>query len=257
MRVRPVLLTVVTLLVLVYVGVCVALFALQRSLIYFPQPASAVAGTKAIALSIADANVQVTVRESLGTKALVYFGGNGEDVNRSLGNLAVAFPDRSIYLMHYRGYGGSTGKPSELALVADALSLFDEVHAQHDDVIAIGRSLGSGVAIQLASQRAVSRLVLVTPYDSVLNLAAKQFPYFPVRWLLIDKFESWRYAAAVTAPTLVIAAEHDETIPRASTEALVAHFQGGVATLKVVAGAGHNSISAGPEYARMLAEADL
>ena len=101
---------------------------------------------------------------------------------------------------------------------------------------------------------AFPRLVLVTPYDSVLNLASAQFPYFPVRWLLLDKFESWRYAPAVTAPTLIIAAEDDEVIPRASTEALVAHFQGGVATLKVVAGASHNSIS-GPEYARMLAEA--
>jgi hypothetical protein len=251
---KRIAMTMVATLVLVYVGLCAALFFLQRSLMYFPQPASAVAGTKSMVLSIDDVNVQVTVRASDGTKALLYFGGNGEDVNWSLGDLAVAFPDRSIYLMHYRSYGGSTGKPSERALVADALSLFDEVHQHHDDVVVVGRSLGSGVAIQLASQRAVSRLVLVTPYDSVLNLAVRQFPYFPVRWLLLDKFESWRYAPAVTAPTLIIAAGDDEVIPRASTEALAAHFQAGVATLNVVAGAGHNSIS-GPEYARMLAEA--
>ncbi len=256
MHSRRVFLTVVTLLVLVYAGVCVALFVFQRSLIYFPQPASAVAGTTSMALSIDDANVQVTVRESAGTKALLYFGGNGEDVNGSLGNLAAAFRDRSIYLMHYRGYGGSTGKPSERALVADALALFDEVHAQHDDVVVVGTSLGSGVAIQLASQRPVSRLVLVTPYDSILNIASGRFPYFPVRWLLLDTFESWRYAAAVSAPTLIMAAENDESIPRASTEALAARFKAGVATLKVVAGAGHNSISASPEYARMLADVE-
>jgi pimeloyl-ACP methyl ester carboxylesterase len=206
-------------------------------------------------LPIDDVDVHVTVRASEGTMALLYFGGNAEDVNSSLGDLAAAFPDRAIYLMHYRGYGGSSGKPSERALVADALSLFDKVRAEHDDVIAVGRSLGSGVAIQLASQRPVSRLVLVTPYDSILNLASRQFPYFPVRWLLLDKFESWRYSAAITAPTLVIAAEDDEVIPQASTQALVAHFPAGVATLKVVAGAGHNTISASPEYARMLAEA--
>ena len=247
--------TVVTILVVVYAGLCVALFVFQRSLLYFPRPASAVAGTRSMVLSIDDVGVQVTVRESEGTKALLYFGGNGEDANGSLGSLAAAFRDRSIYLMHYRGYGGSTGKPSERALVADALSLFDEVRTEHDDVVVVGASLGSGVAIQLASQRPVSRLVLVTPYDSILNIASRQFPYFPVRWLLLDKFESWRYAAAVTAPTLVIAAEDDEVIPRASTQALVAHFQAGVATLKVVAGAGHNTISASPEYSRMLAEA--
>jgi hypothetical protein len=251
---KRIAMTVVTTLVLVYVGLCVALFVLQRSLMYFPQPAAAVAGTKSLVLRIDDVNVQVTVRAAEGTKALLYFGGNGEDVNSSLGDLVAAFPDRSIYLMHYRGYGGSTGKPTEPALVADALSLFDEVRAQHDDVVAVGRSLGSGVAIQLASQRPVSRLVLVTPYDSVLNVASSRFRYFPVRWLLLDKFESWRYAAAVTAPTLIIAAEDDESIPRASTEALVAHFRGGVATLKVVAGADHNSISESAEYTRLLAE---
>src|SRR5947207_12737433 len=120
---------VVTTLVLVYVGLCAALFVLQRSLLYFPQPASAAAGTKSMVLPIDDVDVQVTVLAAEGTRALLYFGGNGEDTNSSLGDLAAAFPDRSIYLMHYRGYGGSTGKPSERALVADALVLFDEVHA--------------------------------------------------------------------------------------------------------------------------------
>jgi hypothetical protein len=247
--------TVATTLVLVYVGLCVALFVLQRSLIYQPRPASAVAGTDTVVLSVDDVDVRVTVRVSEGTKALLYFGGNAEDVNGSLSVLAAAFQDRSIYLMHYRGYGGSTGKPSERALVADALSLFDEVRAQHDDVVVVGASLGSGVAIQLASQRPVSRLLLVTPYDSILNIASRQFPYFPVRWMLLDKFESWRYAAAIAVPTLIIAAERDEVVPRASTEALVAHFKAGVATLKIVAGAGHNSIVESAEYKRLLAEA--
>jgi pimeloyl-ACP methyl ester carboxylesterase len=248
-------LAVITTLVVVYGGLCVALFVLQRSLLYQPRPASAVAGADTVTLQVDDAGVQVTVRVAEGTKALLYFGGNAEDVNGSLGHLAAAFPDRSIYLMHYRGYGGSTGKPSERALVADALSLFDKVHAEHDDVLAVGASLGSGVAIQLASRRPISRLVLVTPYDSILNIASRQFPYFPVRWLLIDKFESWRYAAAIAVPTLIIAAERDEVVPRASTEALVAHFKAGVATLKIVAGVGHNSIAGSAEYARLLAEA--
>lgn len=251
---RRVLLAIITTLVLVYGGLCVALFVLQRSLIYQPRPVSAVAGTDTLVLQVDDVDVRVTVRASEGTKALLYFGGNAEDVNWSLGSLAAAFPNRSIYLMRYRGYGGSTGKPSERALVADALSLFDKVRAEHDDVVVVGASLGSGVAIQLASERPVSRLVLVTPYDSILNIAARQFPYFPVRWLLLDKFESWRSAAAIAVPTLIIVAERDEVIPRASTEALVAHFKTGVATVKIVAGVGHNSIAGSAEYARLLSE---
>ncbi len=146
-----------------------------------------------------------------------------------------------------RSYGGSTGKPSEAALTADALALFDRVHADHPHIVVIGRSLGSGIAIHLASVRPAERLVLVSPYDSLLDLAADQFPFFPVRWLLIDKFESWRYAADVTAPTLLIAAEQDEVIPRASTEALYRRFRSSLATLQVVRTADHNSISESPQ----------
>jgi pimeloyl-ACP methyl ester carboxylesterase len=235
-----------------YVAACAALFLFQRSLIYFPQPRSPYAGAGTLILPADGADVLVTVRERSGPSALVYFGGNAEDVSQSLAPLAEAFPDRSLYLMHYRGYGGSSGTPSETALVADALQLFDRVHAQHADIVVIGRSLGSGVAVQLAGRRPAERLVLVTPYDSLQELAARQFPYVPVRWLLRDKFESGKYAGRITAPTLLIAAENDEVIPRASTDALRARFAPGVAALQVVAGADHNTISSSPAYPGLL-----
>jgi uncharacterized protein len=182
----------------------------------------------------------------------IYFGGNAEDVSRSLPTLDQTFPDRSIYAMNYRGYGGSTGKPSEAALITDALALFDHVHMDHRNIIVVGRSLGSGVAVHLASERPVERLVLVTPYDSILNIAASQFPYFPVRWLLQDKFESWRYAPKVTAPTRLIAAEYDEVIPLASTRALVECFPASLAALTVIPAVGHNTISESPKYVALL-----
>nr|WP_319588188.1 alpha/beta hydrolase [uncultured Desulfobulbus sp.] len=194
----------------------------------------------------------ITTRPHSGPDALLYFGGNAEDVSSSLPSLAQAFPDHALYLPHYRGYGGSSGKPSETALFADALALFDKAKNEHSKIVVIGRSLGSGVAVYLASQRPVARLVLVTPYDSIQGLATRQFPYLPVHWLLLDKFESGKYAPKVTAPTLVIAAEHDEVIPRASTEALCTRFSGGVAALKVVGGTGHNTISESPAYIALM-----
>lgn len=238
--------------IVVYLAFCALIFASQRSMIYYPQPPSPANGASNFTLQTDGAQVQITVMPRKGPDAVVYFGGNAEDVNFSLPELATAFPERAIYLMHYRGYGGSTGKPSEEALVADALALFDRVSTEHPNVEVIGRSLGSGVAVHLASMRPVARLILVTPYDSLVELAAKQFPYFPIRWLLLDKFESWRYAAQVTAPTLIIAAERDEVIPGTNTEALYARFHAGVATLRVVAGAGHNTISESSEYAPLL-----
>jgi pimeloyl-ACP methyl ester carboxylesterase len=238
--------------ILVYLALCALLFLFQRSMIYFPQPPSPASGASIFTLQTEGAQVQITAMQRNGTDAVIYFGGNAEDVNFGLPELAAAFPKHDIYLMHYRGYGGSTGKPSEDALVADALALFDRVSTEHADVVLIGRSLGSGIAVHLASMRPVSRLILVTPYDSLVDLAAGQFPYFPVRWLMLDKFESWRYAVQVTAPTLIVAAEHDEVIPRASTEALYARFHPGIATLRVVAGASHNTISERPEYVPLL-----
>ncbi|MNG18963.1 Alpha/beta hydrolase family protein [compost metagenome] len=106
--------------------------------------------------------------------------------------------------------------------------------------------------MHLASTRPVTRLVLVTPYNSLQELAERQFPYFPVSWLMRDKFESWRYAAKVSAPTLLVAAEHDEVIPAASSQALLSHFPKGVATLAVVRGAGHNTISDSSSYIPLL-----
>lgn len=244
--------TIAAMLLAAYAGLCALLYFSQRSMIYFPQPRAEVAGAATMALPTGAGDVLVTVRHRSGPDALVYFGGNAEDVTYKLPGLASAFPDHAIYLMHYRGYGGSAGAPGEAALFADALALFDKVRGRHENVTAIGRSLGSGVAVHLASVRPVSRLVLVTPYNSIQELAAQQFPYVPVRWLLKDRYESWKYAQQVTAPTLLVMAEPDEVIPRASTEALYRHFRTGVATLKVVAGTGHNTISGNPRYWALL-----
>jgi uncharacterized protein len=232
---------------LIYAALCLALYLGQRSFIYFPQSKSA-GDSPTLALNVDGERVLVSTLPRQGSGAVIYFGGNAEDVSRSLHTMAEAFPDRSVYALNYRGYGGSTGKPTEAALIADALVLFDRVQADHPHITVIGRSLGSGIAIHIASERPVERLVLVTPYDSLVTIAASQFRYFPLTWLMLDKFESWRYAPKVTAPTKLVAAENDEVIPLASTEALLKQLPKSLATLRVIPGVGHNSISESPEY---------
>jgi pimeloyl-ACP methyl ester carboxylesterase len=239
---------------IVYLALCVALFFLQRSFIYFPQHVPSAPGENTVTVQVPDAELKVTTRPLAGTRALLYFGGNAEDVSANLLLLANAFPDRALYLPYYRGYGGSSGKPSEEALYSDALALFDQIRVTHPDVVVIGRSLGSGIAVRLASVRPVTRLVLVTPFDSLQELAAQQFPFFPVRWLLLDKFESWRYAPQVSAPTVLVVAEHDEIMPRENAERLLSHFSEGVAAFRLIPGVGHNSISASPAYVPALKE---
>jgi pimeloyl-ACP methyl ester carboxylesterase len=193
------------------------------------------------------------VRPRPGPRALIYFGGNADNVAPALPLLARSFPDRAIYLMHYRGYGGSTGTPTEAALHADARALFDQVHAAHPDVLVIGRSLGSGVAVRLASERPVSQLLLVTPYDSIAGLAEALFPWLPVSWIMMDKFDSGRWAPRIQAPTTVLLAETDRTVPHWSTERLLRRFAPGVLrATRTIPGANHGNIIDTPGYAQAL-----
>jgi pimeloyl-ACP methyl ester carboxylesterase len=235
-----------------YTAACLFLFLQQRSFLYFPPTKAAIQAPTVSTMTVPGAQIRISERPRPGKQALIYLGGNGEDVTMSLPLLDATFPEHALYLLHYRGYTGSTGKPTEQALVADALQLFDRVAAGHPQVVLIGRSLGSGIALQVASRRPVHKLVLVTPYDSLAALAARQFPYFPVRRLLRDRYESVLYAPRVTAPTLLLAAARDDIVPAASTARLFARFAPGVATQRVIAGEGHNSISESAAYAQAL-----
>jgi uncharacterized protein len=235
-----------------YAGICLAVYLGQRSLIYFPTKATQPGSGGNQILQVNGASLQISVRITEGPNALIYFGGNAEEVTSSLPTLASAFPNHSLYLMHYRSYDGSTGEPTETNLHADAKALYDFVRAKHSDIVVIGRSLGSGVAIQLAAKNEVERLVLVTPYDSILNIAKQTFPWLPVGLLLKDKFESIKYAPNIKAPTMIIMAEDDEVIPRANTQALFQSFLPGTAKIEIIPHTGHNTVSQSVEYARML-----
>ncbi|MES2317908.1 MAG: alpha/beta fold hydrolase [Pseudomonadota bacterium] len=236
----------------VYLLACLALFLSQRSFIFYPQPRSFGNADSVIKMKVPNAELTVSSRRLAGPGAVIYFGGNAEDVSGSLPTLAEAFPKHALYLMHYRGYGGSSGKPSQAAVFADALAMFDQLHAQHPNITLIGRSLGSGVAVYLASVRPAVRLVLVTPYDSLGELAARRFPMFPVSFLLTDTFESWRYAPLITVPTTLVAASDDEVIPRSSSKLLFTRFKPGVARWVDIPRSGHNTLSDHPAYAQAL-----
>lgn len=176
-------------LILGYAGVCAAMYLFQRSLLYYPQSSSVTAPESTMTLPVDGAELVVTVRPHNGPRAIVYFGGNAEDVSRSLASCGKEFPDYALYLTYYRGYGGSTGKPTEKANVADGIAIFGKVHTLHPEVAIVGRSLGTGIAVQVASRVAASHLVLVTPFDSVVGIAAQIYWYLPVHWIAIDTYE--------------------------------------------------------------------
>jgi fermentation-respiration switch protein FrsA (DUF1100 family) len=232
--------------VALYAFACLMLFATQRNLVFFPVPRTNTSAPTLI-LKTNAGDVLVSTRVVEGKRAIVYFGGNAEDVSQTVPDLAVAFPDRAIYALHYRGYGGSAGSPSESAIVADAIALFDLVQAKHDDITVIGRSLGSGAAVQVAGARPATGLVLVTPYDSLADVGAVHYPMFPVRWLTLDPFDSARVAPTLTLPTTIIAAARDPIVPMANTRRLEAAFRPGVARFVLLPREDHN-FGLTPEY---------
>lgn len=236
---------------LLYAAVSVVLWVFQRALIYHPQPA--LVAVPSLRLPVSGAELQISVLKRSGSKALLYFGGNAEDVSGTYADLARWFPDHALYLMHYRGYGSSTGEPTEAALHADAQVLWDLVGRSHTDISVMGRSLGSGVAVRLASgQPSTKRLILVTPYDSITAVAERQLPWLPVRWLLTDTFDSAALAAGLKMPVMVIAAERDAVIGRAHTQALLEKLPRAAVRYVEVPGRGHNDLQLSPAYAAAL-----
>jgi pimeloyl-ACP methyl ester carboxylesterase len=238
---------------LLYAGACAYLFVNQRAFLYLPTAETRIPGVQSLNLATAGASLKIW-RIGSGEPAVIYFGGNAEDVAFNIPQFTEFFRERSVYLVNYRGYGGSTGKPTEAHLFADALAVYDAVRAQHQSISVIGRSLGSGVAVYLASVRPVAKLVLITPYDSILNIARRNFPTFPVSLLLQDKFESAARAGAISAPTLVMLAHHDEVIPRANSEALIAALSQAPVKVEVISNSDHNSISADGRYWKRVQE---
>ena len=232
----------------VYVGFGAVLFVGQRSMMYLPvadNPADDIPHER---MAVGGESLKLWVVNGGAEDAVIYFGGNAEDVYYNGDVFRDRLPGRTVYLVNYRGYGGSSGRPTQQGLFDDALAVFDRVAARHRRVAVVGRSLGSGVATFLASRRGVERLVLVTAYDSAVAVARRLYPVYPVRWMLKDGYDSLAYVPAVQVPVRVITAARDNVIPREHTRRLVRAFRDGLIDEVVIAGAGHNDIAAHAGY---------
>ncbi len=181
---------------------------------------------------------------------LVYFGGNAEEVSGNL-TLTSYFDTDSFLFMNYRGFGKSEGKPTESHLSEDALFILDHLMRENrideSNIVLMGRSLGSGVATYVASKRKVRGLILVTPFDSLLSVARKHYPIFPVGILLKTRFESVDLAPDIIVPALFLMGNRDNIVPNESSENLFRQW-GGPKTLVTVDGADHNTIEQFQQY---------
>lgn len=237
---------VVLLFVVFYLCAGLYLYVKQREFIYFP-----VKEDENIHELVTFYNqghkLTATIVNQGKSKAIIYFGGNAENTANNFYRFRNLLRDYTVYLVNYRGYAGSEGEPSESALYSDALYIYDSLYKNYKSVSLIGRSLGSAVATYLASERDIEKLALITPFDSIQNVAQSQFPIFPMAILLKDKFDSYSRVGKVHARTLIIAASDDEVIGKSHTKRLMEGFTTKI-FYHVIPHARHNDISEFDEF---------
>ena len=227
MGVRPGVIFVISFaaaLSLAYLASCVLLWSTQEGLIFYPRPlAYQPIHPAALPIEIDRADAVLrgwVVNDGQGGPLIVYFGGNAEEVSGNIGYFASR--RATTVLLNYRGYGESTGKPTERHLVEDAVAVSEWTRDRYpgQPLVLFGSSLGTGVAALAAARVKPDAAILVSPYRSIGRIAQRYFRIFPVRWLLRHPFRA-EAVAAVLPPTLVIASSIDGIIPYEESQAMV------------------------------------
>jgi fermentation-respiration switch protein FrsA (DUF1100 family) len=234
------------LLLLVYLG--------QRALQYFPERARtppAAAGLpeaeEVVLDSSGGARVIVWHIPPRGEKPVVlYFHGNGGSLRGRVDRFrALAADGTGLIALSYRGYGGSSGRPTEKVLIDDALAAYAFAAARYpaSRLALWGESLGTGVAVALAAQKPVGRIVLESPFTSIADIAAQIYWFFPVRLLIKDSFRSDLLIGTVTAPFLILHGDKDSIVPIALGDQLYKLITAPKRFVRFP-GAGHNELAA-------------
>jgi pimeloyl-ACP methyl ester carboxylesterase len=234
-----------------------ALYLLQDRLLFHPRPvpettreliAQSSPGVESVFIGARD-GARLHAWYLRGSPLILYFGGNAEEVSWMLARAARNAPGTGWLLVDYRGYGSSEGAPSEAALTADGLDWYEYAKEKlaAQNIVLFGRSLGSGVAVQIAAAQPVAGLILVAPYESMVSVGRHHYPFLPVGWMLKHPFDSLRHAPGITAPLLCLVAEHDEIIPVVHSKRLFDAWKGPKRWVEL-RGAGHNSTDDAPAF---------
>jgi uncharacterized protein len=213
------------------------------------------AGARHVELATEDGErvvlVRLPARQAEPRPLLLGFAGNAWNADALALMLHQLFPEHEVAALHYRGYAPSSGSPSASALFEDARRAHD--HLADDakaGIIAIGLSIGAAVAADLATARQLRGIVMVTPFDSLRELAAHHYPWLPVRLLLRHRMEAAEALRDLDVPTAVITAENDTIVPAARSAPLRAAARDLRSHIAIAAG--HNDLYGHPDFASAL-----
>lgn len=219
----------------VYVAVAGFIYAAQRSMLFRPDTsdvrgaAGDLPGAQAVEISTGDGERLVAWWKppADGAKTYLYLHGNGANLTRRLGRFVGMTQDGSgLLAVSWRGYGGSTGSPSEAGLRLDGAAAYVWLtqRVPPEQIVLFGESLGTGIAIWLASERKARLLALDSPYASIVDIGARLYPWLPVEWLSRDPFRSIDLVSRVTIPVVAQHCTQDWVIPLADAQRLMAAF---------------------------------
>lgn len=218
-------------------------------------------GAERLALTTPDgkelAGIHIPADEPSRDKTLILgFGGNAWNAQDVAEYLHELFPDEEVVAFHYRGYAPSEGSPSAEALIADAPLAYDRAVelVKPKRVVAIGFSIGSGVAATLADARKLDRLILVTPFDSLKAVAQSMYPWLPIGPFFEHEIDAAAALDKSDVPAAIISAQRDEIVPGERTDALRTRARNLVFD-RTIAGAGHNDIYARSDFHDAIREA--
>ena len=248
------MITMLKFFLLLYLSIALILYVSQRKMLYFPTVKNAIVADQQIMLDINGQQLQAWRVNPGKSQLMLYFGGNAEAVEENISEFSQIFPDYTLYLIAYRGYGASTGSPNEKALNQDALAIYDQLVNDYENISVMGRSLGSGVAVNLGANRKIYKMILITPFDSILRVAQEIYWMFPLSILLTDKFESWRKVQHINSQSLLLIAEHDKVIPAMHGINLAKYFPSDTTEVKIIKGAHHNTIGQFQTYRQALVQ---
>ena len=237
-----------------YVCIVALLYVTQRAMQYFPErfrTAPAVAGlpeAEEVVLDTADGERVIAWHvPPRGDKPVVlYFHGNGGSLRGRVDRFRDLTADGSgLVALSYRGYGGSSGAPTEAGLVNDALAAYAFTRARYpaERIVLWGESLGTGVAVALAAQQPVGHLILQSPFTSAADVGAQRYWFVPVGLLMKDQFRSDLRIGKVTAPVLVLHGDKDSIVPIALGDQLYKLITAPKRFVRFP-GAGHNELAA-------------
>lgn len=207
-----------------YGGLLVLMYVFQRSLMYFPDRARiapALAGlpqAQEVTFQSSDGETLIAwfVPPRDDKPVVLYFQGNAEGLPARVSRFSWLIADGTgLLALCYRGYGGSSGRPSEVGLIRDAQAAyaFAREYYPAERIVLFGESLGTGVALALAAEHVVAGVILDAPFTSAVDVGAAAYPFVPVRWAMKDTFRSDRRIVRVSAPLLVLHGARDPIVP--------------------------------------------